>query len=171
MQLLDQGSRARLTKLATLVRRLATDLTFDSADCGDPFDGLASDGGVARGLDLWPRLVSGSSSFNSSCSVSRATPSLGAEEDAPKLRGDREREAGPAWLPVWRAASLIPMRRRSPGASPRTTSFPLRNRQVDLVRWTALDAARIHALYLVYVGRAALNCAVGVIHLAVGRRI
>jgi hypothetical protein len=89
MQLLDQELRARLTKLATLVRRLATDLTFDSADCGDPFDGLASDGGVARGLDLWPRLVSGSSSFNSSCSVSRATPSLGAEEDAPKLRGDR----------------------------------------------------------------------------------
>jgi hypothetical protein len=75
MQLLDQGSRARLTKLATLVRRLATDFTFDSVECSDAFDALASDGGVARGLDLWPRLVSGSSSFNSSCSVSRATPS------------------------------------------------------------------------------------------------
>ena len=43
MHLLDQGSRTRLTKLATLVRRLATDFTFDSAECGDPFDGLASD--------------------------------------------------------------------------------------------------------------------------------
>ena len=177
MQLLDQGSRARLTKLATLVRRLATDFTFDSIECRDTFDGRASDSGVARGLDLWPRLVSGSSSFNSS-SVSRATPSLGAEEDAPKLRddqyqmfGDRGREAVPTLPPAWPAASLIPIRRRSPSASPRTTSFPLRNRQVDLVRWTALDTARIHALYLVFVSRAALNCVVGVIHLAVGRRI
>jgi hypothetical protein len=91
MQPFDQGSRARLTKLATLVRRLATDFTFDDVECGDPFDGLASDGGVARGLDLWPRLVSGSSSFNSSCSVSRATPSLEAEEDAPKPRDDSTR--------------------------------------------------------------------------------
>ena len=177
MHLLDQGSRTRLTKLATLVRRLATDFTFDSIECRDTFDGRASDSGVARGLDLWPRLVSGSSSFNSSCSVSRATPRV-TPEDAPKFRddqyqmfGDRGREAVPTLPPAWPAASLIPIRRRSPSASPRTTSFPLRNRQVDLVRWTALDTARIHALYLVFVSRAALNCVVGVIHLAVGRRI
>jgi hypothetical protein len=75
MQLLDQGSRARLTKLATWVRRLATDFTFDSVECSDASDGLASDGGVARDVDLWPRLVSGFSSFNSDCPVSRATPS------------------------------------------------------------------------------------------------
>ena len=177
MHLLDKGSRTRLTKLATLVRRLATDFTFDSVECGDPFDGIASDSGVARGLDLWPRLVSGPSSFNSSCSVSRATPRV-TPEDAPKFRddqyqmfSDRRREAVTAWPPACRVTSLIPIRRRSPSASPRTTRFPLRNCQVDLVRWTALDTARIHALYLVFVSRAALNCVVGVIHLAVGRRI
>jgi hypothetical protein len=47
----------------------------------------------------------------------------------------------------------------------------LRDRQADLVRGATLDAARIDALHLVHVGRPALNCAVGVIHLAVGRRI
>jgi hypothetical protein len=75
------------------------DFTFDNVECGDAFHGLGSDGGAIRGLNLWPRLVSSSSSFNSSCSVSRRTPS----RLAPKRM--RRSFAIPAWPPAWRVAS------------------------------------------------------------------